>query len=47
VFINGWDLACYDACMGQTFSVSMEFTSDPTTSSAIKDPSKTTNSSES
>lgn len=26
VFINGWDLACFDACQGQSISINLSFT---------------------
>ena len=32
LFVNGWDLACFDAIQGQNLSIEMEFsTSDKTT----------------
>jgi hypothetical protein len=35
VFLNGWDLACFDACQGQKFRFELSFTTDaPTAQSA-------------
>ena len=28
VFLNGWDAYCFDACKGQSFNVSLGFTTD-------------------
>lgn len=27
IYLDGWDLACFDACQGQSFTLDMEFTS--------------------
>ncbi len=37
VFLNGWDLACFDACQGQNFQFTFSFTTDaPTSTTATK-----------
>ena len=28
MYLDGWDLACFDACQGQTFTLALEFASD-------------------
>lgn len=28
LFLNGWDLACFDACQGQTFSLGLKFSAE-------------------
>ena len=32
LFLNGWDLACFDACQGQTFKLGLKFTAEATQS---------------
>ncbi len=34
VFLNGWDLACFDACQGQNFQFEFSFTTDAPTSTS-------------
>jgi len=35
LFLNGWDLACFDACQGQNFTIGMTFTSDEPTAQTL------------
>jgi len=35
LFLNGWDLACFDACQGQNFTIGMTFTSDAPTAQTL------------
>lgn len=37
VFMNGWDLACFDACQGQSFVINMGFTTDSDKALKISD----------
>ena len=32
VYLDGWDIACFDACQGQTFTIALEFASEKVTS---------------
>ena len=31
VYLDGWDIACFDACQGQTFTIALEFASEKVT----------------
>ena len=37
IYLNGWDLNCFDACKGQSFNVTIIFSTDATDAPAVDD----------